>query len=358
VKRPVKIREDWLLLVGALIIIGALYNHYMGHSVPLFELILLAVGSVMGLLSVWRMLGRKDVVEDKGLITELLSRYLGEKTISVLLPSIGLLLLISWSAWKVLSASETNLRMEDFVVTLFALSLILYESAPSKYHEQRDFVLLYLMFLTIVFAGMWKLYTMITGESYGNVTAHAEYYFITIPVVTIVNLFGVDASAVLNLSGIGISNIIEYQYEGRLVRLGIGAGCSGLYSAGLFFSAFLGFVLVRYRPVNARIARGLGVGLLVTWCSNILRMIVTIVVGAELGAPALATFHMYFGIIVFILFVLVFWYFIVRWLDARIPVRLDAVPQPVSAEGEAGDSSIDEAVGDETLIGDAAPVEE
>ncbi|MCJ7489413.1 MAG: hypothetical protein MUO87_04630, partial [Thermoplasmata archaeon] len=107
-----KIREDWLLLVGALIIIGALYNHYLGHSVLLFELILLAVGSAMGLLSVWRMLGRKDVAEDKGLITELLSRYLKEKTISVLLPSIGLLLLVSWSAWKVLSASETNLRME------------------------------------------------------------------------------------------------------------------------------------------------------------------------------------------------------------------------------------------------------
>ncbi|MGB2581177.1 MAG: exosortase/archaeosortase family protein [Thermoplasmata archaeon] len=353
-----KIREDWLLLVGALLIIAALYNHYMGHSVLLFELILLAVGSVMGILSVWRMLGRKDVAEDKGLITELLSRYLGEKTISVLLPSIGLLLLVFWSAWKVLSASETNLRMEDFVVTLFALSLILYDTASSKYHEQRDFVLLYLLFLTIVFAGLWKLYTIITGESYGNVTAHAEYYFITIPVVTIVNLFGVDATAVLNLSGIGISNIIEYQYEGRLVRLGIGAGCSGLYSAGLFFSAFLSFVLVRYRTVNAKIALGLGVGLLVTWFSNILRMIVTIVVGAELGAPALATFHMYFGIIVFMCFVLVFWYFIVRWLDARIPIRSDAVPQPASAEDEAGAPSIDEPVGDETLIGDAAPAEE
>jgi exosortase/archaeosortase family protein len=332
VKLSVKIREDWLLLVGALIIIGALYNHYLGHSVLLFELVLLAVGSALGLWSVWRMLGKEDVTEDEGLITALLSRYLEDKTISILLPSLGLILLVSWSAWKVLSVGETNLRMEDFVVTLFSLSLILYHTAPSKYHEQRDFVLLYLMFLTIIFAGLWKLYTVITGESYGNVTAYAEYYFITTPVVAIVNLFGVDATAVLNLSGMGLSNIIEYQYEGRLVRLGIGAGCSGLYSAGLFFSAFLAFVLVRYRTVNSRIVLGLAIGLLVTWFSNILRMIVTVLVGAEMGAPALATFHMYFGIIVFICFVLVFWYFVVRWLDAHVPVKPIGVSEDVARD--------------------------
>lgn len=329
-----KVRHDWLLLIGALAIIGALYNHYLGHSVLLFELILLAVGSAFGLISAKLRIGRVDVAKDEGLITRFLSRWLEERTIGVLIPLSGFVLLTAWSVWKVLFTGETNLRMEDFVVTLFALSLILYQSAPLKLHEQRDFVILYLMFLTIIFAGIWKLYSLVTGESYARITAYSEYYFITIPVVSVVNLFGVDAHAVLNLGGIGLSNIIEYQYEGRLVRLGIGTGCSGLYSAGLFFSAFLAFVLVRYETVNARILAGLGIGLLVTWFSNILRMVVTIVVGSEFGAPALATFHMYFGIIVFICFVLIFWYFIMRWLDSHMADRLRVIAERASAASQ------------------------
>ena len=338
-----KVRQDWLLFIGALLIIGALYNHYLGHSVLLVELVMVAVGSVLGLISAKQRIDRADVVEDEGLITRFLSRYLEARTISILIPVSGFVLLLTWSLWKVLSTGDTNLRMEDFVVTLFALGLILYQSAPSKLHEQRDFILLYLMFLTIVFAGIWKLYSLITGESYGRITAYSEYYFITIPVVSIVNLFGMDATAVLNLSGIGLSNIIEYHYQGRLVALGIGTGCSGLYSAGLFFSAFLALVLVRYETVNGRIMIGLGAGLLVTWFSNILRMVVTILVGAEWGAPALATFHMYFGILIFILFVTVFWFFLIRWLDqseAR-PASAAAVPVESVDADESSDAAVE-----------------
>lgn len=339
VNRLVKSRQDWLLFIGALLIIGALYNHYLGHSVLLFELIMLATGSALGLISAKLRIDESDVRPDEGLIARFFHRWFEMRTIGILIPLFGFALLLSWSVWKVVFTGETNLRMEDFIVTLFSLSLMLYHSAPSKLHEQRDFLVLYLMFLTIVFAGLWKLYTLTTGESYGRITAYSEYYFITIPVVSIVNLFGMDANAVLNLSGVGLSNIIEYWYEGRLVRLGIGTGCSGLYSAGLFFSAFLAFVLVKYQTVNVRILAALGIGLAVTWFSNILRMVVTVLVGSEFGAPALATFHMYFGIIIFICFVLVFWYFIVRWLDAHMADRLREIAERTATTVVAGENS-------------------
>ena len=332
-----KFRQDWLLFIGALLVIGALYNHYLGHSVLLVELIMLAVGSVLGLISARQRMGRVDVAKDEGLITRFLSRYFEERTISIMIPVSGFVLLLAWSLWKVLSVGETILRMEDFVVTLFALALILYQSAPSKLHAQRDFVLLYLMFLTIVFAGIWKLYSLITGESYGRITGYSEYYFITVPTVSLVNLFGVDATAILDLDGVGLSNVIEYVYQGRIVALGIGSGCSGLYSAGLFFSAFLALVLVRYEKVDARIMLGLGAGLVLTWFSNILRMVVTILVGAEWGAPALSTFHMYFGILLFIMFVAIFWFFLIRWLDGheRRPVPTETTPSKAAPSDEA-----------------------
>jgi hypothetical protein len=44
-------------------------------------------------------------------------------------------------------------------------------------------------------------------------------------------------------------------------------------------------------------------------------MVFTVLVGSAYGGPALAVFHSYFGIIVFVVFVTVFWILIVRWLD-------------------------------------------
>jgi len=176
---------------------------------------------------------------------------------------------------------------------------------------------LYLTFLAVVFVVIWGAYEKITGESYYRVTAYSEYYFITLPVVALVNLFGVSATAELDLGGIGLSNVISYEYHGVLLRVGIGTGCSGLYSAGLFFSAFLAFVLVRYRKVDFPILLSLALGLFVTWAGNIVRMTITVLVGHAYGHPALAFVHSYIGILIFVVFITAFWFPIVRWLDKR-----------------------------------------
>jgi exosortase/archaeosortase family protein len=127
--------------------------------------------------------------------------------------------------------------------------------------------------------------------------------------------FGLDVRSSVNLEGSGLSNIIEFDYHGNVVPLGIGSGCSGLYSVGLFFSAFIAFVIVRYRRVDRYVMLALLIGLVLTWLSNIIRMALTIYVGSIWGAPALATFHSYIGIVVFVVIIAFFWIFLVRWLD-------------------------------------------
>lgn len=303
-----------MLLLGSLLIVGALYNHYLVHSAYLVEIIFVAVGLALALYSVL-VKGLTASVPEDGLLIIFFSRFVPKKRLASILPFAGFLIILAWSIWKLFVIGTADLQMEDFIVTLFGLSLVLYYSGPSRFTMQKDFIVLYLMFMTIVFAVIWKLYTVITGESYVRVTAYAEYYFITTPVVSIVRLFGVDASAHLDLSGFGLSNLITYEYHGRSLLLGIGTGCSGLYSAGLFFSAFLAFVLVRYRGIDRRILVALGLGLLVTWASNIIRMTITILVGSMYGHPALAFVHSYIGIIIFVAFVTIFWTLIVLWLD-------------------------------------------
>lgn len=316
---PVRLPREWPLLLGSLLIVGALYNHYMGHSAYSVEIVLIVVGAILALYSLMT-IGSGTRESESGILVELLSRVMTKERSAILIPLAGFLLILLWSAWKLFVTGQADLRMEDFIVTLFGLSLVLYDVGPSKYVMQKDFAVLYLMFLTIVFAVIWKTYTILSGESYYGINAYSEHYFITIPTVFLVRLFGVGASSELDASSHGISNTIIYEYHGRTIYLGIGQGCSGLYSAGLFFSAFLAFVLVRYKKVDRYILAALGLGFVMTWFSNIFRMVITILVGSVYGHPALATFHSYFGIIVFIIFLTVFWTLIVRWLDRREPI--------------------------------------
>jgi len=306
---------------------AALYNHYLGHSAYLVEIIFVVVGAFLALLSI-RSLALRDQAEE-GLLVSFLTRFVTKQQCAVLLPVLGFAIVFAWSAWKLFVLNATDLRMDDFIVTLFGLSLILYYAGPSKLTVPKDFVVLYLMFMTITFAVIWKLYTIVAGESYYRITAYSEYYLITIPVVTLVNLFGIDARADLDFGG-GLSNTIIYEHHGGMTYLGIGSGCSGLYSAGLFFSAFLAFVLVRYRNVDRYIIAAMGLGFFVTWLSNILRMVITILVGSMYGFQALAIVHSYIGIIIFVAFAALFWFLIVKWLD-RVE-KAPVAPQVIQPE--------------------------
>jgi exosortase/archaeosortase family protein len=321
----VKLQREWLLLLGSLFVAGALYGHYMGHSALLVEMMMLAIGTGLALYAT-KGIAEQETEASNGLLFTILSRYVRKESCALIISGSGFILLFAWSAWKVLILKSPDMRLEDFIVTLFGISLVLYNVHPTKTHLVQDFAVLYLMFLTIVFVVIWRTYSLVTGESYVGITAYAEYYIVTLPVTSILNLFGFNVSSELNLHGFGLSNIINYQHDNVTLKLGIGTGCSGLYSAGLFFSAFLAFVLVRYRRVDMTTGIALGIGFALTWLSNIIRMIITIMTGIIWGHPALAFVHAYIGILIFVAFVTVFWILVVKWLDRSSDKKLEKPP--------------------------------
>ncbi|UCE80721.1 MAG: exosortase/archaeosortase family protein [Methanobacteriota archaeon] len=329
------LRSEWLLLFGSLLVAGALYNHYMGHSALLIELVMVGIGTTLAVLAC-RSLLRSDVKDSEGALVDFLSRYIRKDLCGVILSIAGFTLILLWSLWKIVFIGRTDLRMEDFIVTLLGLSLVVYSSERSRLGEVKDFIVLYLLFLTIVFVVIWRTYSIVTGESYYRVTAYAEYYVVTMPVTWVLTALGFHVNAILDLDGIGLSNIIEYEYNGVMLRVGIGVGCSGLYSAGLFFSAFLAFVIARYRRVDAYTFAGLLAGFAVTWMANITRMVVTVMAGIAWGHPALVTVHSYIGIIIFVVFITIFWVLIVRWLDRRESQAAPPQAQPSEKEMTEG----------------------
>ena len=310
------LRSEWLLLFGSLLVTGALYNHYMGHSALLIEILMVGIGSAVAISACLSLL-KSGARSSEGILYDFLSRYLRRDHCGLVIPFVGFAIILLWSVWKMAFHGETNLRMEDFIVTLLGLSLILYSSGRTALGEVKDFVVLYLMLLTLVFVVIWRAYSLATGESQYRITAYSEYYLITAPVVWLLQAFGFHVNAVLDMDGIGLSNIIEYEHNGSILRVGIGVGCSGLYSAGLFFSAFLAFVIARYRRLDSYTLVGLLVGFAMTWLSNIIRMAITVWAGIMWGHPALATVHSYIGIIVFVTLITVFWLLIIRWLDKK-----------------------------------------
>ena len=311
---PVKFQREWFLLIGSLFVAAALYGHYMGHSVLSVEIAMLVAGVAMALYAAKAIAAKKTEVTD-GLVFRIVARFVKRENTAVVISASGFVLLFTWSAWKILFVGATDLHLEDFIVTLFGIALVLYNTAPTKLHSVQDFAVFYLFFLTVVFVVIWKAYSLLSGESYVRITAYSEYYIVTVPVSGILNSLGFQVHASLNLEGPGLSNIIEYEHDGTILKLGIGTGCSGLYSAGLFFSAFLAFILVRYQKVDGPSAAALAIGFAVTWLSNIIRMVVTIATGVAWGHPALSFVHSYIGILVFVAFITTFWLLIVRWLD-------------------------------------------
>jgi exosortase/archaeosortase family protein len=322
--------------LGSLLVAAALYSHYMGgHSALLIELIMVGVGTSIGIHACWS-LQRRESKESEGILIDLLSRYMRRELCAYIIPVAGFALILSWSIWKMVFIGETNLRMEDFIVTLLALSLVVYPSGKSKLGEVKDFVVLYLLLLAIVFVILWRTYSLVTGESHYRITSYAEHYFIALPVSWLLEVFGFNVNAILDLDGIGMSNIIEYEHDGLLQRVGIGVGCSGLYSAGLFFSAFLAFVIARYRRMDAYTSVGLLVGFVTTWMSNIIRMVITVMAGIAWGPRALVAVHSFIGILIFVGFLSVFWIIIVRWLDSK-------EQKPESDGAHTADGSVSEA---------------
>ena len=334
----VRFQREWFLLLGSLFVAGALYGHYMGHSALLVEIVMMGIGVGMALYAA-KAISEKKVEDENGILFRIVARFFRKEDVAVVISTAGFGLLLAWSIWKILFIRDTSLHLEDFIVTLFGVSLVLYNTTPTKLHDVQDFSVFYLLFLTIVFVIIWKTYSLVTGDSASRITAYSEYYVVTAPVTFIMNLLGFQVESALNSNGPGLTNIIEYEHGGAILKLGIGAGCSGLYSAGLFFSAFLSFVLVRYQRFDMPMAAALGIGLAVTWLSNIIRMVFTIATGIAWGHPALAFVHSYIGIIIFVVFITIFWLVIVRWLD-KMYAKREKGAQAIEPEKDKAEETV------------------
>ena len=133
------------------------------------------------------------------------------------------------------------------------------------------------------------------------------YYLLALPMIFMLNLFGVDAHA----SGA----LIEYELQqGGYASVFIATSCAGIYSLSIFISAFIAFIMIEYNKFDKYVIGFMGLGIFFAWFANILRMTIIVMVGSYYGGEALLWTHKYLGEIIFIMWTGLFWMLLFKYM--------------------------------------------
>src|SRR2546427_420754 len=102
------------------------------------------------------------------------------------------------------------------------------------------------------------------------------------------------------------------QHLGIQVTVIITTACSGIYSFGIFASAFLAFVLTEFRRPTKSTWLLLSLGLVTSYAANVLRMVVIVLIGYYTDTPGTAlqnllVAHSYAGWLIFLGWIALFW---------------------------------------------------
>ena len=235
-----------------------------------------------------------------------------------LFPVAGVALVAADLAYNLFLSASPALLTEDILVLLTAAALVGHGLVPERYARERDFVLLFFVILDASLVAP----LLIARVLIGNVEASVDLYsWIAL---------APELSAIL--SGLGVPNAVHsvagFTAPGltftplqmtQAVTLVITTSCSGIYSFGIFASAYIAFLLTDYERPSRRLWLLIGLGFLSSYAANLLRMVVIVLVGyytdsAQTDLQNLLFAHSYVGWVTFLIWIALFWSLLFRFL--------------------------------------------
>ncbi len=171
-----------------------------------------------------------------------------------------------------------SLGTEDTIVLLVAAALFAYPFVPARYARERDFVLVFMAALFVVLV-LPLLLSRLAAMDFERSVDSYSWVALAPETAWILNLVGVPASvgAFPGATAPGLTFITK---AGQSLTVVITTECSGIYSFGIFASAFVAFVLTEYERVDLRVLVLLVLGFLTSYVANILRMVLIVLFGA------------------------------------------------------------------------------
>ncbi len=254
-------------------------------------------------------------------------------------PVFGIVLLVVDILYNVYLSATPELLTHDTVVILFAVALIAYNFVPGRFDREKDFVFLFFAALVVILVIPLMLARALVGNFDEGVGIYSQY--LLVPEVTaFLNLVGVNAWVLPAEDPLTIHFITQ---SGTEVWVYISTACSGIYSFGIFTSAFLAFILTEYNRIDKKVGLLMGLGILTAYVANILRMVIIVLVGFYTSTPGnelgfMMEAHSNAGWIIFLAWIALFWFLMYRFLmRSKEPVGEVPVEKPGVKCGICGD---------------------
>jgi len=266
--------------------------------------------------------------------------YFSTGKLRYLFPVMGLLFIIAVPVYNLLLETRPHLGSNDIVMLLVGAILLFYHRIPDSYEREKDFAVVFfvLLFLIVVLPTTYyglRYDTTEGGWEDENPNSPLVATFLARPVSKVVKAFGVDS----------YSKEVEIWYEKQYDykededprpygNVSIALGCTGLYSVSIFLSGFIAFISVEYRRFDHKVAILLALGIISSYVANLMRMSIIVLVGSYYGSDALIWTHKNLGEVIFVLWILLFWSFMFRYLFDE--ERREEEPVPILREGLRG----------------------
>jgi len=297
--------------------VGLLIDRPKGALVEWLALPLLIFGGGLFVGAVWQA-PRSTAAIPSTLATRFLRWLTLDGKLVRLFPAFGIAVILADLAYNWIQSANPTFQTEDTIVLLAAGALIGYGFVPDRFARERDFVLLFFVLLNGIL-----VVPLLTARLYfADLDKSVDVYSWV--------ALAPETSAVLTL--IGVSNQVHAvagstapglsftpQHFSVPVTVVITTACSGIYSFGIFASAFVAFELTEHNRPSPRIWALLGLGFATSYLANVLRMVVIILVGYYGDTPNtdlqnMLVAHSYLGWIIFLAWIALFWTLLFRFV--------------------------------------------
>ncbi len=253
--------------------------------------------------------------------TTLASRFLYRVTLRGRLvrwfPAVAIVLIGLDLAYNQLVFGGISLGTEDTTFLLFAAALFVYPFLPLRFARERDFVLMFMTALILILV----VPLLIARLYYQDFEKSVDLYSWTAlapQTAWMLNLLGVPAS-VHPMPPFTAPALTFTTRSGAVLTVLITTACSGIYSFGIFASAFVAFVLTEFDRVRPKVLVLLGLGFLTAYVANILRMVLIVLFGVYSDTPQdsvnnLLIAHSNLGWLIFLGWIALFWGLVFRFV--------------------------------------------
>jgi len=302
-----------------------------GTPLPWLAVPLLAIG---GACLTWTVWPKSHVPGEapNSLAAKLLRRVTLNCRLIPTFPAVGVGIILADLAYNITLSATPAVQSEDTMVLLAASALLVYRFVPGRFARERDFVLLFFMGLNAILVVPLLLARAYYADFERSVdlyswVALAPEASLVLSLLGVVNtVHSVSASTAPGLTFTPLHVPLQ-------VTVVITTACSGIYSFGIFASAFVAFVLTEYERLSPRVWLLLALGLITAYVANVLRMVIIILIGyytdsAETDLQNMLVAHSYAGWLIFMGWIGLFWGVTMKALPKQTePQREGSLPQ-------------------------------